>query len=142
MTARDTGRNPALRDEEPRRRVAWKRVLVWFMRTVAAMWMVKALGSWATIMGVDVFGFPQFEDLPTGLKGLVIAFAVLDPVAAVGLWLTSTWGGVMWLIAVLSHLAVAGLQPAGASISPVLAGVEAVLVVTYIVLSWLAGREE
>jgi hypothetical protein len=34
----------------------------------------------------------------------VIYFAVIDQVAAVGLWLTSVWGGVMWLLAIMSHL--------------------------------------
>jgi hypothetical protein len=131
----------SLRQDEPDRAVAWDRILVWFMRCVAAMWIIKALGSWTTILGVDVFGGPSFEDMPVGIRAMVVAFAVLDPVAAVGLWLTSTWGGVMWLLAVLSHLLIAGVRPQGAFVSPLLAAVEVVLIVLYVVLSWFASRE-
>lgn len=131
-----------LPEDDTARRIAWDRVLVWFMRTVAAMWMVKALVSWAMILGVDILDLPPFETMPAFLKGAVILFAVLDPVAAVGLWLTSAWGGVMWLIAVLSHLAVAVLRPSGATIGLALAVVEGLLIALYVTLSWLAGRDD
>jgi hypothetical protein len=131
-----------LRQDEPAGEgIAWSRVLVWFMRCVAAMWLVKALGSWVTIMGVDLLPGPAFEDMPPRVRAMIIAFAVLDPVAGVGLWLTSTWGGVMWLIAILSHLLVAGLRPSGVYVSPVLAAAEAALVLIYVALSWVASRD-
>ena len=43
----------------------------------------------------------------------MIVFAVLDLVAGVGLWLTSTWGGVMWLLAIMSHILMGSFAPAG-----------------------------
>ena len=38
-----------------------------------------------------------------GYQATIIYFAVIDLMAAVGLWMASTWGGVLWLLAVMSH---------------------------------------
>jgi len=68
--------------------------------------------------------------------------AVLDLVAAIGLWLTSTWGGVLWLLAVMTNVVIAALRPVEGGTSPTLAGLQLCLVVAYVVLSWLASRDE
>ena len=39
-------------------------------------------------------------------QGVTIYFAVLDLVAAVGLWLGVAWGGVMWIFVALSVIVV------------------------------------
>src|ERR671914_1341472 len=83
--------------------VRWNFILVWFMRMLALMWIAKGLGYWAVILGADNAPTP-FEARTTGFQATTIYFAIIDLVAAVGLWLTSTWGGVLWLLAVMSHL--------------------------------------
>ncbi|HEY7384849.1 MAG TPA: DUF6163 family protein, partial [Beijerinckiaceae bacterium] len=77
----------------------WNFILVWFMRMLALMWIAKGLGYWAVILGADNAPI-QFEARTTGFQATTIYFAIIDLVAAVGLWLTSTWGGVLWLLAV------------------------------------------
>jgi hypothetical protein len=121
--------------------VAWGLVLLWFMRVVAIVWIVKGLGSWMMLLGVDPFGV-SFQDLPPAQRGVVIVFAVLDLVAGVGLWLTSAWGGVMWLLAVMTDLIAFTLGAPAPSSGPVFAGIEVALVLAYLVLSWLAARYE
>ncbi|PSC03225.1 hypothetical protein SLNSH_19980 [Alsobacter soli] len=121
--------------------IAWDYVLVVFMRVMAAIWVAKGLFYWLTILGVGPHG-ASFDALDPAGRAVVIIFSVLDLVAGVGLWLTSTWGGVMWLLAVMSHLLVGGLAPA----LPHLLGVigvaaESVAVLAYIALSWLAARD-
>jgi len=88
------------------RSVRWSLILVWFMRVVALLWITKGLASWAALLGIGPAPAP-FEVRPTGYQATVIYFAVIDLVAAVGLWLTSTWGGVLWLLAIMSHLILA-----------------------------------
>ena len=61
--------------------------------------------------------------------------------AAVGLWLTSAWGAVLWLIVTLCEVFLPmtfpkGLQEAGSS-DILLLG----LVVLYVALTWLSSRE-
>ena len=123
------------------RKIAWERILVWFMRVMAFVWILKGLVAWMAIIGTPLPGIPGFSGLPTSAQATVVTFAVLDLVAAIGLWLTSTWGGVMWLLAVMTNVAIAMLRPGEIGTSPVLAGLQLALVVSYVTLSWLASRE-
>ncbi|GGH16808.1 hypothetical protein GCM10007036_17790 [Alsobacter metallidurans] len=135
-------RSQALPETAARRTIAWDWVLVIFMRLMAALWLVKGLSYWVTLLGIAIPGVATFESLPPPARAVVVVFAVLDLVAAVGLWLTSTWGGVMWLLAVMSHLLIGSVAPLGSHLLGV-GGVvaEASAVVAYIVFSWLAARE-
>ena len=47
-----------------------------------------------------------FESQSIAWQAATIFFAVLDLVAAVGLWLAAAWGAVIWLMAVASMAAV------------------------------------
>jgi fatty acid desaturase len=127
-------------EERPQRSERWNRRLVWFMRVVAILWIAKGLAAWSVIVGAGG-ALPPFEARATGFQAIVIYFAVIDLVAAVGLWLASTWGGVLWLLAVMSHLVLTfffpsvlvGGWPAMAAFS--------VLIAVYLVLSWLSAEE-
>src|SRR3712207_2624902 len=96
----DLGEEEGLEDRPASRAVRWNFILVWFMRMMALMWIAKGLGYWAVILGADNAPTP-FEARSTGFQATTIYFAIIDLVAAVGLWLTSTWGGVLWLLAVM-----------------------------------------
>jgi hypothetical protein len=124
------------------RRVAWDRVLVWFMRVMAMVWILKGLVAWTIIIGVTLPGLPSFPDMLPPAQAIVVAFAVLDLLAAIGLWLTSTWGGVLWLLAVMTNVVIAVLRPVDVGTSPTVAGLQLCLVVAYVTLSWLASRDE
>ena len=68
-------------------------------------------------------------------------FAVIDLVAAVGLWLAAAWGGVVWLTAAISMAGVEMLFPEifGGRLWVVPA--ELALVVAYIGVTLMAARE-
>jgi hypothetical protein len=83
-----------------------------------------------------------FEARPTGYQATVIYFAVIDLAAGVGLWLTSTWGGVLWLLAVMSHLILAVFFPFYVPGGVVLIGLFAAFIIGYLTISWLAAGEE
>ena len=118
--------------------VAWDRALVWFMRLTALAWMLKGLARWALILGI---GGPSFATMESGARAATIAFAVIDLVAAVGLWLTSAWGGVIWLLAALGEVIVAVLPAGGVDAPLATLAFDGALVLLYLVLSWLAARE-
>lgn len=129
-----------IEEAQPRAQTRWDVVLVWFMRITALVWVAKGLATWGQIL--DLFpGATPFADLPPGQQTAIVYFAVIDFVAAVGLWLTSAWGGVVWLLAATSALTLAALTPQLLPTSPTLIAVQASIVVTYFVLSWLAARE-
>jgi hypothetical protein len=130
-----------LEERPASRSVRWNFILVWFMRVLALMWIAKGLGYWAVILGAD--NAPtSFEARTTGFQATTIYFAIIDLVAAVGLWLTSTWGGVLWLLAVMSHLILTVFFPHIVTGGPVLIGLFLSFIVTYLVISWLAASDE
>lgn len=129
-------------EERPRetKAVRWGFILTGFMRVLALLWIVKGLSAWAMILGVWTPG--AFEVRTTGYQATTIYFAVIDLVAAVGLWMASTWGGVLWLLAVMSHLILAAFFPriVGSNLPTLIFFVG--LVAAYLAVSWLSARDE
>ncbi len=83
----------------------WTRRLVLFLRVMAGVSMLKGLYHWAQVCGVGVEPSQQFEYHSIAWQTATVFFAVLDLVAAVGLWLAAAWGAVIWLASVASMLA-------------------------------------
>ena len=83
----------------------WTGRLVVFLRVMAVLSMAKGLYHWAIVCG---FAGPAdgFEYQPTPWQTATVFFAVIDLVAAVGLWLAAAWGAVVWLTACVSMAAV------------------------------------
>ncbi|KQP96035.1 DUF6163 family protein [Methylobacterium sp. Leaf117] len=121
-------------------RTGWDVVLIWFMRAVALCWLTKAVITWASILDV-IPGFRPFESESIGRQSVIVYFAVLDPMAAVGLWLTSAWGGVVWLLAATSGLTLAVLTPQLLPVATPYLAIQAGIIAVYFIFSFLAARE-
>jgi hypothetical protein len=119
----------------------WSFVLTWFMRILALLWILKGLSAWAVILGVWA---PNglFEARATGYQATIIYFAVIDLIAAVGLWMASTWGGVLWLLAVMSHLILASFFPRIVTASVTTMVFFLLLITAYLAVSWMSAQEE
>lgn len=125
----------------PVRRINWPLVLAWFMRLLALGWIIKGLASWAAILGVEYFEFRPFETRAATFQAITIYFAVIDLIAAVGLWLLSPWGSVVWLIAATSRIVLGFVFPAAAA-APLMASTSiGVCILLMLLLSWLASRQ-
>ncbi len=132
----------------------WGLILVVFMRLLAALWILQGLAQWAQFM------LPSdeiFDHLSTGQTGAIIFFSVIDLLAAVGLWLATPWGGVLWLFAAISQIFVAfsvaqvfggqvsggqvvgGLIFGGRIFGGLRSGADVLLIVLYFALTWQAG---
>lgn len=120
--------------------VGWRTVLLWYMRTLAWVWVAKGLFNWAIILGAFP-GLGAFTTMSLALQATVVAFAGFDLLAAVGLWLAAPWGGAIWLLCAMVEAASPVLSPRSALIGYSAAALNVVLVVGYFVLSWLAARE-
>ena len=75
------------------------------------MSLIKGLYHWAVVCGIDAPTPGGFADYPTPYQSATVFFAVIDLVAAVGLWLAAPWGAVVWLTSVISMMAVELLFP-------------------------------
>src|SRR6266700_1416926 len=120
----------------------WARRLVMFLRAMAGLSMIKGLYHWAVVCGINAPTPGGFADYPTPYQSATVFFAVIDLVAAVGLWLAAPWGAVVWLTSVISMAAVEALFPQIYGGRPWVIAVEAVLLAAYLSLALLSAREQ
>src|SRR3982075_4110524 len=76
---------------------AWTRRLVFFLRIMAVVSVAKGLYHWAQVTGFIGGEEEAFENQPMAWQTATVYFAVIELVAAVGLWLATPWGAVVWL---------------------------------------------
>src|SRR5260370_13706082 len=79
---------------------AWTRRLVFFLRIMAVISVVQGLYHWAQVTGFIGGEEDAFENQPMAWQTATVYFAVIELVAAVGLWLATPWGPVVWLVTV------------------------------------------
>jgi hypothetical protein len=118
----------------------WTSRLVIFLRVMAVLSMLKGLYHWAVVCGIiGVEG--GFEVQPLPWQTATVFFAVIDLVAAVGLWLAAAWGAVVWLTASVSMAAVEVIFPQvyGGRLAVVL--FETALLFGYLFLAIQSARE-
>ena len=84
--------DPVQAGEEEGRSDRWAWRLVLFLRVMATLALLKGLYHWAIVCGFLSLADANFEDAATPVQAATVFFGVIDLVAAVGLWLTSTWG--------------------------------------------------
>ena len=119
----------------------WTRRLVLFLRVMAVLSIVKGLYHWAQVTGFIGGEEDAFEVQPTAWQAATVYFAVIELVAAVGLWLATPWGAVVWLTTVVSMAVIERMFPGIYGGSLVVVGGEALLLAAYLALAWMAARE-
>jgi len=119
----------------------WTGRLVLFLRVMAVLSMIKGLYHWAEITGFIGGQDNAFESQTTQWQTATVYFAVIELVAAVGLWLATPWGAVVWLTTIISTAVIEMMFPAiyGGNLFAVL--VALILLTAYLILAWLAARE-
>src|ERR1700719_2194798 len=75
----------------------WAARLVLFLRVMAAVALVKGLYYWAIVCGVGAPSPQGFDAYAMPYQSATVFFAVIDLVAAVGLWLPAPRGGGGWV---------------------------------------------
>lgn len=113
--------------------------LIVFMRCTAAIWFAQGLLQWSAVLASTPDGQSPLAALAPVALAATFFFAVMDFVAAVGLWLAASWGGVLWLVAVGAQLLAIVVMP-GFFDHPLLTGLaDLVLISGYLALVWLAA---
>jgi hypothetical protein len=120
----------------------WSRRLFLFLRAMAVISLCKGLYHWAVICGIGAPLPSGFDSYSTPYQVATVFFAVIDLVAAVGLWLAAPWGAVVWLTSVISMAAVELLFPQihGGNMWVIVA--EVLLLGAYLWLALMAAREQ
>ena len=119
----------------------WTRRLVLFLRIMAVLSVLKGLYHWAQVTGFIGGEEEAFENQPLAWQTATVYFAVIELVAAVGLWLATPWGAVVWLTTVVSMAVIELMFPAIYGGSMVVVMFEALMLGAYLILAWMAARE-
>ena len=120
---------------------AWTRRLVIYLRVMAAVAVFKGLYHWAEVTGFIGTDDSAFEVQPMSWQAATIYFAVIELVAAIGLWLATPWGAVVWLTSVVSMAVIELMFPNIYGGHFLIVIVEVVLLGIYLVLAWMAALE-
>ena len=119
----------------------WTRRLVLFLRIMAVISVGKGLYHWAQVTGFVGGEDQAFENQTLAWQASTVYFAVIELVAAVGLWLATPWGAVVWLITVVSMTVIELMFPAIYGGSLLIVAAEVLMLTAYLVLAWMAARE-
>lgn len=115
---------------------------MFFLRFMAAISMIKGLYHWARICSIGVGDDDLYAYHSIAWQTATVFFAVIDLVAAVGLWLAAAWGAVIWLTAVASMLAVQLFFPQVFGRGFITVMFEGGLLAIYLYLALKAAREQ
>jgi hypothetical protein len=126
---------------KPSSRSTWTDYLILFLRIMAGVSLVKGLYHWAQVLGIGSGADGGFEGHTIAWQTSTVFFAVLDLVAAVGLWLAAAWGAVVWLTSVVSMAAVEVFFPQVYGGSIFIVVVEMTLLAIYLYLAIVSARE-
>lgn len=80
-------------------------VLDQYAIALSVVMLLFGLRQWAVIVGIVPGAGGTFEAMSTAWKIITMHMAVVDLVAAVGLWMRVAWGRVVWIYAALSEIA-------------------------------------
>jgi hypothetical protein len=119
----------------------WTRRLVLFLRIMAVVSILQGLYHWAQVTGFIGSEEDAFENQPMAWQAATVYFAVIELVAAVGLWLATPWGAVVWLTTVVSMAVIELMFPGIYGGSLWVVGGEALMLGGYLALAWMAARE-
>jgi len=119
----------------------WTDYLVLFLRLMAGVSLIKGLYHWVQVCGIGAAPGQGFEAHTVAWQTTTVFFAVLDLVAAVGLWLAAPWGAVLWLASVVSMSAVEVFFPQVYGGSLFVVFVETTLLGVYLFLAIVSARE-
>src|SRR3984885_3672723 len=119
----------------------WTRRLVFFLRLMAVVSVAKGLYHWAQVTGFVGGEEEAFENQPMAWQGATVYFAVIELVAAVGLWLATPWGAVVWLTTVVSMAVIELMFPGIYGGSLTVVGVEGLMLGASLALAWMAARK-
>jgi hypothetical protein len=120
--------------------IRYARILDIYLRGLSVILMLLGLRQWAVILGLVGSPGGPFEAMSTAWKLATMHLAVVDLVAAVGLWMRVSWGTVLWIFAALSEIALhtVFMRTFGGDVMVI--GFHAITILAYVVLAILSRR--
>lgn len=92
-----------LADRGPIRPTLAETAFVWFQRLIAGYCLLFGILYWVRLIGVYDGPLWRFDLMPVYWQVAAVTLAVFFPFAAIGLWMLSSWGPVIWMICALTE---------------------------------------
>lgn len=121
--------------------VGWTAWLVIFSRVVAGLTVLKGLYHWAAICGFGAGPDGGFLAQQLAWQIATVFFAIIDLVAAVGLWLAAPWGILIWLASAVTMIAVHAFLPQIYGSQPLVIMAEVAVICAYGYIAYQASHE-
>lgn len=122
-------------------RPPWSAVLIFYLRCMAVLLIGGGIIHWGRIVGVTPWRGVMFWDMVPEWQAAIVFFAVLDLVAAIGLWLAVSWGTVMWLFRTFSQIVMHTLFSDIYGRRPYEIAFYILTIAIYLILTYLMERE-
>lgn len=120
----------------------YARALDIYGRVLSVVLLTLGLRQWAVIVGVASSPGGAFETMSVAWQLATMYLAVVDLVAAVGLWMRVSWGDVLWLCAALSEIALHTIFQNSFGSDYTILGFHLIAIAGYVTLNLLARKEQ
>lgn len=90
--------------------IRWDMLLALFLRLMGAVWLLRGISFWALVLGLGEVPLAEEARLR---QAFIIAFALIDCVAGVGIWLNSPWGKSLWIFLLVVEMAIGAVGMTG-----------------------------
>ena len=77
---------------------------VWFQRIIAGYCLLFGLLYWTRLIGVYDGSLWRFDLMPVHWQVAAVVLAAFFPFAAIGLWMLTSWGPVIWFICAATEI--------------------------------------
>ena len=119
----------------------WRRRLIQFQRVAGGFMIFKGLMYWSSLFVSGAGPASYFQQQPIDIQATTVFFAVIDLIAGVALWLGSTWGAMLWLIAAAMQLFADAIVLELSGILILLTIIEVLLVAGYVIIRFMVHME-
>ena len=76
---------------------------VLFQRVIAAYCLLFGILYWIRLIGYHPGSLWRFDLMPVQWQVASVCLAVFFPFAAIGLWMTASWGAVVWIVCAVAE---------------------------------------
>jgi hypothetical protein len=114
----------------------------WFCRGIAVCCTIFGLYYWVRLIGLYDGVLWRFDLMPLHWQVAAVVLSVLFPIATTGLWMTVSWGAVIWLAAAATEVGMYGGFPEFYGSRPALVAFHVMTVIIFVALRVLLYFEE
>lgn len=136
-----TAAQPPVPSRAPLALPPWRLRRLYYLRALAVVLLLSGLWQCAYALGGFTIDGRSFLDLRGPARNALAAFAVLDLVGAVGLWLGAVWGPVLFAVDVIAIVALRTFSAETHGSAPLLNGFWGLLLLVLVVLTVLVRLE-